>query len=91
MLLARNSDNVRRVPAARTLRMVGMKRSPGDRREEVLDEPGLIESIAVDRHLNSRRIRDGQGGIDDGWGRAPVLVNFESGRSTPKLLPQGLM
>jgi hypothetical protein len=43
--------------------MVGMKRSPGDCREQVLDEPGLIKGIAVDGDLNSRRIRDGQGGV----------------------------
>ncbi len=51
-------DDVRGVTATGTLRVEGVEGAAGDRAQQVLDEPGLVEGVAVDRHLDPAGVGD---------------------------------
>ncbi len=85
-----DGDDVRRVPAARALGVVGVDRPAGDRPQRVLDEAGLVQRVGVDRDLHARPPPTRQAGVDRGRRGAPVLVQLEPGRAGPQLLPQRL-
>ncbi|CAM5257216.1 hypothetical protein SVIOM74S_06994 [Streptomyces violarus] len=44
----------------------------------VSPRPGLVEGVRVDGDLDAGLSGDGQRGVDDGRGRAPVLVQLQS-------------
>ncbi len=86
--LGTGADDVRRVTAASTFRVIGMDRAARYRRERRLDEAGLVEGVGVDRHLHVVRIGSAQGGVDRGGRRAPVLVQLEPDRAGLDLLDE---
>lgn len=83
--LGDHGHDVRRVPAARTLGVVGVDAASGDGGEGVADEPGLVQRVGVDGDLDPGAVGDGERGVDDGRGRAPVLVQFEAQRAAADL------
>lgn len=72
-------------PPAGALGVVGVDTASGDRGERVTDEPGLVERVRVDGDLDARPVGDGQGRVDDGRGRPPVLVQLQAERAAPDL------
>ena len=83
-----DGDDVRRVTASGTLRVVRVDAPAGDRGEGVLDEAGLVEGVAVQRHRDPVLPGHRQRGVDRRRGRAPVLVQLEAARAGPQLLDQ---
>ena len=79
--MPRDLDDVRRVPAARTLGVEGVDGAALDRGERVLDVPGLVEAVRVQRHLNVEPVGDIQGHAQRGRCGAEVLVHLEAGRA----------
>ncbi|CFR37432.1 Uncharacterised protein [Mycobacterium tuberculosis] len=86
--LRRDGNDVRCVPAAGALGVVGVNRTSGDRADGVLDESGLIESVGVQRNLHPGHVGDRQAGVDGRRGRSPVFVEFETRCATAQLFPQ---
>ena len=84
-----DGDDVRRVTASGTLRVVRVDAPAGDRGQGVLDEAGLVEGVAVQRHGDPVLPGHRQRGVDRRRGRAPVLVQLEAARAGPQLLDQG--
>ena len=78
--LAANFDDVGRVPAARTLRVVRVDGAPLEGRHRVFDEAALVECIGVDAHLHIVLVGDSQAVINRGRGGAPVLVQLKAQR-----------
>ena len=76
-----DGDDVGCVAATRAFGVVGVDAASGNRPERGLHEPGLVEGVRVQGHLNTGLVGHSQAGIDGGRGRAPVLVQFET-RST---------
>ena len=70
-------DDVRRVASPGALGVVGVDRPPGDRRQGVLQEAGLVDRVGVERDLDIQLVGHPQGGVDRGRGRSPVLVQLQ--------------
>ena len=76
--LAADADDVRGVPAAGALRVVGVDRAAGDRREAVVDVARLVQRVGVDRDLDVLCVGDAEAAVDRRGRRAPVLVQLEA-------------
>ena len=91
MRLGGDGDDVRRVPTARTLGVIGVNRAALDRGQGVLHEPGLVEGVGVDVDLHPGGVGHGQAGVDRGGRGPPVLVQLETGSAAAQLLPHRLV
>jgi hypothetical protein len=74
--------------AARTFRVVGVDRPPGDGGNSVLDEAGLVQRVGVDGHLHVELVRDTQAAVDGRGGGAPILVQFQTAGARAHLFLQ---
>lgn len=81
-------DDVRRVPAAGALGVVGVDRPAGHCVHSGLQEPGLVEGVGVDRHLHAGFVGNRQARVDRGGRGAPVLVQLEPAGAGHELLAQ---
>ncbi len=88
--LGGDGDDVRCVPAARALGVVGVDGAAADRAQRVLDETHLVEGVGVDVHLHAGRVGDRQARVDGCRGGAPVLVKLETRCAAAQLLPHRL-
>lgn len=72
---------------ASPLGVVGVDAALADGSKGVLREPGFVEGVGVQRHLDSGLVRHPETGVDGGGRRAPVLVQLES-RDPPRSCSQ---
>lgn len=78
-------------PPCGALGVVRVDGAPGDGGEGVADEARLVQGVGVDGELGPGLLADGQAGVDDGGGRAPVLVDLEPERAAAELGVHGLL
>ena len=71
-------DDVRGMPAARALGMVGVDGAALERRYGVLDKARLIEGVGMYRDLHVIALGDAEAAVDCRGGAAPVLVELEA-------------
>jgi hypothetical protein len=87
---ARDLDDVRRVAAARALRVEGVDGAAAEGRDGVLDEARFVQRVGVDHHLDVEPVRDREAAIDGAGRRAPILVQFQrAGPGAHHLLKRG--
>ena len=72
--LSADPQNIRRVSATRTFRMIGVNRATLKRRDGMFDCAGFVEGVGVNGDLNVVLFRNVQAAIDRCWRRAPVFV-----------------
>ena len=88
--LAAQPDDVGGVAASGAFGVIGVNRPAADRGDGVLDEPGLVQRVGVDRHLHVELVGDRQTRVDGRRRRAPVLVKLQADRAGANLLAQRL-
>ena len=88
--LAADADDVRRVPAARALGVVGVDRAALERGDRVVDVARLVQRVGVDRDLHVVALGDAEAAVDRRGRRAPVLVQLEADRAGANLLDEPL-
>ena len=82
-------DDIRRVAAARPFGVEGVDCAPGDSRQRVFDKPGLVQRVAVQRHLNVHLFGHLQRAVDRRRRGAPVFVDLQPDGARGNLLAQG--
>ena len=89
-MVEEGGDDIRRMAAARPFGVEGMDSAPANGRQRVFDKPGLVQGIAVQRHLNIHLVGNRQRAVNRGGRRAPVFVNFQADSAGGDLLAQGV-
>ena len=84
--LSANLDDIRRMTAARTFGMKRVDVAALKRSNRVLNKPGLIQGIGVDRNRDVGFFGDGQATVDGCRRRTPILVQLKAARPTCNLL-----
>ena len=74
--MPRHFENIRRVPASRSFRVISVNRPPLDCFKSVLNTTSLVQSVSVNTNLNIVEVGNRKRGINSGRSRAPVLVDF---------------
>ena len=82
------ADDVGRVAAARPFGVIGVDGPALECGDGVFDASSLIQGVRMDGHLHVHVVGDTEACVDDGRGRAPILVDLQSGRSRTNLLAQ---
>ena len=82
------ADDVGRMAAARPFGVIGVDGPALECGDGVFDAPSLIQGVRMDGHLHVHVVGDTEACVDDGRGRAPILVDLQSGRSRTNLLAQ---
>src|SRR5918999_5451641 len=88
--LAADLDDVRCMPAARPLGVIGMDSAALERGDGVLDKARFVQGVSVDGDLYIVLVRHAQAAIDRCGGGAPVLMELESHSARVDLLAQSL-
>jgi hypothetical protein len=86
--LAHRLDDVGRMAAAGAFGVIGVDRAALERGQRVLEEPGFVQRVGVDRHLDVVPLGDVQAIVDRRRRRAPVLVQLHSHHARLDLLLQ---
>ncbi len=81
-------DDIRRMAAARPFGVEGVDGAPGDGGQRVFDKTGLVQRVAVQRHLNIHLFSDLQRTVDGRRRRAPVFVDLKPDGTCRDLLAQ---
>src|ERR1700748_389369 len=87
-MLAANLDDIRCVPASRTLGMEGMDRPSLESCDGVFYKAALVQRVGMDEDLHIHLVRDGETAIDRNRRRTPVLVTFQPARARLDLFHQ---
>ena len=74
--------------ATRAFGMEGVDGAPTNRGQRVLDKPGLVQRVAVQRHLNIHLFSDLQRTVDGRRRRTPVFVDLKPDGTCRDLLAQ---
>src|SRR6516225_2806765 len=83
-----DTDDVRRMPAARAFGVIGVDRAVGDGRNRILDKSRFVERVGVDGHLNVVAVSYTETAVDGRGRRAPILMQLEPARPRLDLLFQ---
>ncbi len=83
-------DDVRRVAATGTFGVIGMDGTALQRGQCGFDKAGLVEGVAVDRHLHVILVGDAQAVVDAGGRGAPILMQLQTDGAGLDLLDQRL-
>ncbi len=86
---AGDANDVGRMAAAGSFRVIHVDRAPGDGGEGILDEAGLVERVGVELHLEIDVVGDRETRVDGRRHRAPVFVDLEAEAAGLELLDQG--
>src|ERR1051326_8321904 len=74
---AANANDVGSVPATSAFSMIGVNRTVLERGNCVLDKTGFVKCVRMDRYLDVEFLGNTETLIDCGWGRSPVLMQFQ--------------
>ena len=77
-------------PPPRAFGVESMNGAIANRRQRIFNETGLIERIAVQRHLDIHLLCHFQGTVDGGWRSAPIFMDFQANGARGDLLAQGV-
>src|SRR5580704_4625335 len=87
-MLTANLDDIRCVPASRTLSMEGMDRPSLESCDGVFDKAALVQRVGMDEDLDIHVVGDGEATIDRSRGGTPVLVKLQPTRACLDLFHQ---
>ena len=83
---AANLNDIRGMAAPCPFGMERMNGATLDRAHGVFNKAGLVQRVGMDHYLHIHRIGDAQAAVNRGGGRAPILVQLQTGRTGQNLL-----